>query len=161
MYYIKLFILQFNMSSKAVKVFYLVDRDNFDNYLKNKEYGIHVEKFPLRIAKRVKQILTLLSAAGLKWNILGNVTHSPDDIPLDWNVLEHSAYAVTGNGQKPSQLLSFLKLLSLCKAPLSLLCMRLQSKLKKEKKKAEAERKAKRKNGKTKNEKEEKGESDI
>lgn len=118
------------MSSKNVEVFYLVGKDDYDKYVLAKtDVGTTVENIPKRVAVKIKKVLLLLAAAGLKWNILGCVTESPPGVPLDWNILDNSAYAVSGNGVEPRHFPVFLDLLINTEAPLKWFSLFVQKKL--------------------------------
>lgn len=117
------------MSYVPVNTFYLVDSKTFDKYMLRKaEEALDIKQFPKQVLKKIKQILTFLSSVGNKWSILGCIESSAD-LPLNLNVLSHSAYVVTGKGPEPEHLCTFLKALLSLDVPLKLFCSKVQKKL--------------------------------
>lgn len=116
------------MSYVPVSKYYLVDSKTFDKYMLRKaEDSMDTKQFPKKILKKIQQILAFLASVGNKWNILGCIEAS-SNLPLNLNVLSHSAYVVTGKGPEPEHLCDFLKALSLLEVPIKLFCAKVQKK---------------------------------
>lgn len=120
------------MSLSDVKVYYVVEKNEFNKYLDTKlEMESTKLEPPKRLSAKIQKFLKLLASCNIRWNTLGYVTNS-SKLPKGLNVFHNSAYVVTGEGEEPEQITCFLKLLLSTKAFEKLLknvCKKVKKKL--------------------------------
>lgn len=112
--------------NNEIETYYVVSKQNYEKYvLKKREGDVCMSKFPQRVVKRIAGVLKYLSTRGITWNILGTVEKS-EELPTDINILEYTAYTITGKGRAPSELNSFVKVLVSLEVPLHWFCPKVQ-----------------------------------
>lgn len=94
----------------------------------------NLAKFPKRVVKKIKTLHTFLSAANIKWSLIGVVEPNDEDIPDTWNVLDYSKFAVTGKGDPPQHFEKFVSIILRADVPLSIFCLKVQKIILKKKK---------------------------
>lgn len=134
------------MSSQPViatyNMYYLVSQETYERcQVEKQNLDEKLTLYPKKLAKKIKAILTVLAASGLKWNIIGTVQPNPPDFPVHWNILEMTAFCVGVKGREPSYLSSFVNLLVTADISSELVVPKIRKKILKRKREAERAKK--------------------
>lgn len=131
------------MWSSNANLYYLVKHDMYEKCrIKQNEVDEKLSAYPKRVVKKIKILLTFLSAGGITWDLLGYCTSYTPELNTSWSVLEYSTYAVLGKGEEPPNFMQFILLIIRLKAPYDIFCSKVQKKiLRQEKKKIKAQKK--------------------
>lgn len=131
------------MFATNANLYYVVKHDMYQKCrIKQNEVDEKLSAYPKRVVKKIKTLLTFLSAGGITWDLLGYCTSYTLELNPSWSVLEYTTYAVLGKGDEPPPFMQFIQLVIRLKAPITLFCSKIQKKiLKQEKKIAKAQKK--------------------
>lgn len=90
------------MLSSNANLYYVVKYDMYEKCrIKQNEVDEKLAAYPKRVVKKIKTLLTFLSAGGVTWDLLGYCTSYTLELNPSWSVLEYSTYAVLGKGDEP------------------------------------------------------------
>lgn len=119
-------------------LYYLVRQDIYEKSRINEyEVSDKLSAYPKRVVKKIKNLLTFLSAGGITWDFLGYCTSYTPELNPSWSVLEYCTYSIVGKGEEPAAYKQFILLVIRLKAPADLFCLKVQKKITKAAKKLE------------------------
>ncbi len=124
------------MSLTTANLYYVVKHDMYEKCrIKQNEVDEKLSAYPKRVVKKIKTLLTFLSAGGVTWDLLGYCTSYTPELNPSWSVLEYSTYAVLGKGDEPPNFIQYLLLVIRLKATRDLFCTKVQKKIIRQEKK--------------------------